>query len=101
MKTYLMTEFSFTHKRMLYFSLPQTDLDNVILLMLSTNKWLLIAIVFFCLQNEAEKYSSTGQAEEQDSEEWLQTHNIYHLKLTLKDLVDKGTIGKYVVLTYL
>jgi len=46
------------------------------------------------LQKEAERYSATGQAEEQDSEEWLQTHNIHHLRLTLKDLVDKGTIGK-------
>ncbi|KAF6019954.1 VWA3A [Bugula neritina] len=46
------------------------------------------------LLKEAERYSATGQAEEQDSEEWLQTHNIHHLRLTLKDLVDKGTIGK-------
>lgn len=46
------------------------------------------------LQHEGEKYASTGHAEEQDSEEWLQTHNIHHLKLTLKDLVDQGEVGK-------
>ncbi|PVD38341.1 hypothetical protein C0Q70_00953 [Pomacea canaliculata] len=34
------------------------------------------------------------RAEDQSSEEWLQTHCVEHLKLTLKDLVDKGRIGK-------
>lgn len=50
-----------------------------------------------CLQHEGEKYAATGHAEEQDSEEWLQTHNIHHLKLTLKDLIDRGQVGKYVL----
>ncbi|KAK3089710.1 hypothetical protein FSP39_005810 [Pinctada imbricata] len=33
------------------------------------------------------------QAELQNSEEWLHTHSIEYLKLSLKDLVDKGKIG--------
>ncbi|XP_041363576.1 von Willebrand factor A domain-containing protein 3A-like [Gigantopelta aegis] len=33
-------------------------------------------------------------ADKQNSEEWLQTHSIEFLKLTLQDLIDKGQIGK-------
>lgn len=35
-------------------------------------------------------------AELQNSEEWLKLHSVEYMKLTLKDLVDKGKIGKYV-----
>lgn len=41
-----------------------------------------------------EKDKLAGQADEQDSEEWLKTHDVKSSKLTLKDLVDKGKIGK-------
>nr|KAG5713595.1 hypothetical protein BaRGS_024643 [Batillaria attramentaria] len=34
------------------------------------------------------------KAEDQSSEEWLQSHSVEHLKLALQDLVDKGKIGK-------
>lgn len=40
-------------------------------------------------------------AEKQNSEEWLQTHSIAHRKLSLKDLVDKGKIGRYVFIILL
>ena len=32
------------------------------------------------------------QADLQTSEEWLITHSIEHMKLSLKDLVDKGKV---------
>lgn len=41
-----------------------------------------------------ENVVSATDAEKQNSEEWLKAHSISHLKLTLKDLVDKGKIGK-------
>lgn len=34
------------------------------------------------------------KAEDQSSEEWLESHSVEHLHLTLNDLVDKGKIGK-------
>ena len=37
---------------------------------------------------------SSVKAEDQSSEEWLETHSVEHLQLTLQDLVDKGKIGK-------
>ncbi|KAL8584268.1 hypothetical protein ACOMHN_034953 [Nucella lapillus] len=37
---------------------------------------------------------SAVKAEDQSSEEWLETHSVQHLHLTLQDLVDKGKIGK-------
>ncbi len=36
----------------------------------------------------------TGSAETQTSDEWLKMHSIAEMNLTLKDLVDKGKIGK-------
>lgn len=38
-------------------------------------------------------------AELQNSEEWLKLHSVEYMKLTLKDLVDRGKIGKYVEYT--
>ncbi|XP_035826258.1 von Willebrand factor A domain-containing protein 3A isoform X2 [Aplysia californica] len=38
--------------------------------------------------------ASAANAENQHSEEWLQTHSIAYLKLSLNDLVDKGKIGR-------
>ncbi|XP_059162068.1 von Willebrand factor A domain-containing protein 3A-like [Physella acuta] len=38
--------------------------------------------------------ATTGDAEKQSSEEWLISHSISHLKISLKDLVDKGKIGR-------
>ena len=40
---------------------------------------------------------SSVKAEDQSSEEWLETHSVEHLQLTLQDLVDKGKIGKWVI----
>lgn len=42
-------------------------------------------------------------AELQNSEEWLKLHSVEYMKLTLKDLVDRGKIGKYVeyILVYI
>ncbi|XP_076458970.1 von Willebrand factor A domain-containing protein 3A-like isoform X2 [Babylonia areolata] len=37
---------------------------------------------------------SSVKAEDQSSEEWLESHSVEHLRLTLQDLVDKGKIGK-------
>lgn len=37
---------------------------------------------------------SLVKAEDQSSGEWLESHSVEHLKLTLQDLVDKGKIGK-------
>jgi hypothetical protein len=37
---------------------------------------------------------SQVKAEDQCSAEWLETHSVQHLRLTLQDLVDKGKIGK-------
>ena len=38
--------------------------------------------------------ANAADAEKQHSEEWLKSHSISYLKLSLKDLVDKGKIGK-------
>ncbi|XP_055877562.1 von Willebrand factor A domain-containing protein 3A-like [Biomphalaria glabrata] len=38
--------------------------------------------------------TSAVDAEKQSSEEWLMTHSISYLKLSLKDLVDKGKIAR-------
>lgn len=35
------------------------------------------------------------RADLQTSEEWLKSHSIEHMKLTLKDLVDKGKVSGY------
>lgn len=35
------------------------------------------------------------QADLQTSEEWLKSHSIEYMKLTLKDLVDKGKVSGY------
>ncbi|KAK7113358.1 von Willebrand factor A domain-containing protein 3A-like [Littorina saxatilis] len=37
---------------------------------------------------------SAVKAEDQTSSEWLETHSVEHLQLTLQDLVDRGKIGK-------
>ncbi|XP_074648285.1 von Willebrand factor A domain-containing protein 3A-like isoform X2 [Tubulanus polymorphus] len=44
------------------------------------------------LQRVKDMYASASEG--QSSEEWLRNHNIEHLQLTLKDLVDKGKVGK-------
>ncbi|BFZ03428.1 hypothetical protein BsWGS_06467 [Bradybaena similaris] len=46
----------------------------------------------YALQNLQDAVAT--DAEKQNSEEWLQTHSIAHRKLSLKDLVDKGKIGR-------
>lgn len=38
----------------------------------------------------------TGVADEQSTEEWLKSHSVEYLKLTLKDLVIKGAVGRCV-----
>ncbi len=47
---------------------------------------------FFFLQQAS--IVETGSAETQTSDEWLKMHSIAEMNLTLKDLVDKGKIGK-------
>jgi len=42
-----------------------------------------------------------GAAEQQTSKEWLRTHNIENVKLTLKDLVNKGKICRLVSFCFL
>lgn len=37
----------------------------------------------------------TGFAEEQSTIEWLKSHSVEYLKLTLKDMVVKGSVGRY------
>lgn len=43
------------------------------------------------------QHLSAVSAEDQSTEEWLLTHSIEFQKLSLKDLVDKGKIGKWVL----
>ena len=33
-------------------------------------------------------------AEHQSSDEWLKLHSLEHMKLDLKDLVDRGKVGR-------
>lgn len=58
--------------------------------------------LFFPLHHFIQKLQSAEammNAELQNSEEWLKLHSVEYMKLTLKDLVDRGKIGKYVEYT--
>ena len=52
----------------------------------------MVSVIFFL--QRLEDVVSAADAEKQNSEEWLKAHSVSHLKLTLKDLVDKGKIGR-------
>lgn len=60
-------------------------------------------LILFCslFIQKLQSAEAMMNAELQNSEEWLKLHSVEYMKLTLKDLVDRGKIGKYVEYTSL
>ena len=71
------------------------SLDILSIFILKSNL-LDISYITFDLQN-SEKYTSILASNKQSSKEWLETNSLNYMKLSLKDLVEKGTKNKFVL----